>query len=339
MTMETTRRALLAGMAATPLLLAPRAWAAAPAPGITRFDRGLDSILDVKTPITPIADGIQWAEGPVWVKDGGYLLFSDPPRNIMYRWKEGEGKSVFLEPSGLQGPVPAAIREPGSNGMAMDAGGRLVIADSGTRAIVRIDLKTRERTILADRFEVKRFNSCNDLVIARDGAIYFTDPPYGLTEGDTSPRKEQPVNGVYRLAPDGTVALIDGTHTRPNGIGLSPDGGTLYVSVSDAATACIYAYPIDSSGQYGMRGILADFRADAAKGLPGLPDGMKIAASGTLFASGPGGIYVLDRTGKRLGLISTGQSAANCAFGEDGRTLFITSSDKVFRLRLKMPAW
>lgn len=338
MTMETTRRVVLAGMAAAPLL-APRAWAQAPTPGITRLHRELDRILDVDTPITPIADGIQWAEGPVWVKDGGYLLFSDPPRNIMYRWKEGEGKSVFLEPSGLQGPVPAAIREPGSNGMAMDAGGRLVIADSGTRAIVRIDLKTRERTILADRFEGKRFNSCNDLVIARDGTIYFTDPPYGLTEGDTSPLKEQPVNGVYRLAPDGTVALIDGTHTRPNGIGLSPDGSWLYVSVSDAATPFIYSYPLGSNGKVYQRRIFAAFSRAVAAGLPGLPDGMKVMSRGHVFASGPGGIYVIDRSDEPLGLISTGQSAANCAFGEDGRTLFITSSDKVFRLRLKMPAW
>ncbi len=334
---ETTRRALIAGIAAAPLL--PGLARAQATSGITRLDPALDAILDVASPIHVVADGIQWAEGPVWVREGGYLLFSDPPANIAYRWKQEEGKSVFLKPSGLAGPVPAALREPGSNGMVLDREGRLVIADSGTRAIVRVDLKTREKTILADRFEGKRLNSCNDLVIAADGTIYFTDPPYGLTEGDTSPLKEQSVNGVYRLATDGTVTLVDGTLTRPNGIGLSPDGRVLYVSVSDPATAYIYAYPIDRAGQQGTLSVLADFRADAAKGLPGLPDGMKVAASGHLFASGPGGIHILDRTGRRLGLISTGQSAANCAFGEDGRTLFITSSDKVFRVRLKMSGW
>ncbi|WP_448661934.1 SMP-30/gluconolactonase/LRE family protein [Sphingomonas sp. CJ20] len=337
--MRIDRRTLIAGIAVLPLL--PRlAWAAPETVGgIERFDPELDSILDTGAPIEVVADGIQWAEGPVWVKDGAYLLFSDPPANIAYRWKEGEGKSIFLKPSGLVGPVPAAIREPGSNGMTLDAKGRLVIADSGTRAITRVDLATRKRTILAARYKGKRFNSCNDVVVAADGAIYFTDPPYGLTEGDTSPLKELAFNGVYRLAPDGSVALIDPTLTRPNGIGLSPDQRTLYVSVSDPALAMIHAYPLGSDGLARGSRVFADFRADVAKGLPGLPDGMKVAASGHLFASGPGGIHILAPDGRRLGLISTGKAAANCVFGEDGRTLFITSSDKVVRVRLKIPGW
>jgi gluconolactonase len=328
---------LLAGMAALPFV--PGFARAETVGGITRLDPGLDTILDVNAPIEVIADGIQWAEGPVWVKAGGYLLFSDPPANTAYRWKEGEGKRVFLKPSGLAGPIPAGVREAGSNGMVIDAKGRLVMADSGTRAIARVDLASKKKTILASRYQGKRFNSCNDLVIARSGAIYFTDPPYGLSEGDASPLKEQGFNGVYRLGADGRVALVDPGQTRPNGIGLSPDQKTLYVSVSDDKAPFIHAYPLGDDGLPRGSRIFADFRDDVAKGLPGLPDGMKVGASGHLFASGPGGIHILAPDGRRLGLISTGKAAANSAFGEDGRTLFITTSDKVVRVRLRISGW
>jgi gluconolactonase len=332
---ELSRRHLLAGMAVLPLTggLAR----AETVGGIQRLDPELDRILDPHTPIEVIATGIQWAEGPVWVPKGGYLLFSDPPANVAYRWKAGEGKTAFLKPSGLAGPIPTGVREAGSNGMVLDGQGRLVMADSGTRAIARVDLATKRKTILADRFGGKRFNSCNDLVIARSGAIYFTDPPYGLAEGDTSPLKEQPHNGVYRWTPDGKVALIDASLTRPNGIGLSPDGRTLYVSNSDEARPVIMAYALGAGGlPSGAPRLFCDQSAGVAAKLPGLPDGMKVARTGHLFASGPGGIHILAPDGRRLGVIATGKAAANCAFGEDGRTLFVTSSDMVVRLRLKI---
>lgn len=335
---ETNRRALLAGMAALPF--APALARAETVGGITRLDPELDAILDANAPIEVIADSIRWAEGPAWVREGGYLLFSDPPANVAYRWKEGEGKSVFLQPSGLAGPIPKGVREAGSNGMVIDARGRLVMADSGTRAIARVDLATKRKTVLADRYRGKRFNSCNDLVIAKSGAIYFTDPPYGLTEGDASPLKELQFNGVYRLGADGKVALLDPGQTRPNGIGLSPDQKTLYVSVSDEKAPFIHAYPLGKDGLPRGARVFADFREGLAKGLPGLPDGMKVGASGHLFASGPGGIHILAPDGRRLGLISTGQAAANSVFGgEDGRTLFITTSDKVVRVRLRISGW
>ncbi|MHA6719096.1 SMP-30/gluconolactonase/LRE family protein [Sphingomonas sp. RS6] len=348
MQIATTRRAVIAGFATLPLL--PRLARAETVGGITRLDPELDQLLDVDTPIEVICTGIQWAEGPVWIRDAAvvpadssgqagafdrsYLLFSDPPANIAYRW-DGEDKRVFLKPSGLAGPIPAGVREAGANGMIQGRHGELLIADSGTRAIAAIDLDSKDKTILASRFGGKRFNSCNDLVQANDGAIYFTDPPYGLSEGDQSPLKELAFNGVYRLAPDGTVLLIDKQLTRPNGIGLSPDERTLYVSVSDEKAPYIHAYPLGADGMAGTRRIFADFRPGIARKLPGLPDGMKVARSGHLFASGPGGIHVIAPDGRRLGLISTGKAAANCCFGEDGKTLFITSSDMVVRLRLK----
>jgi gluconolactonase len=274
------------------------------------------------------------------VKDGGYLLFSDVPANIAYRWKQGEEVKPFLNPSGLQSPIPAGIREAGSNGLAVDAQGRLIVADSGTRAIVAVDLATKRRTTLADRYEGKRFNSCNDTAFGRDGAIYFTDPPYGLAEGDTSPLKELPFNGVFRLGSDGKVQLIDDTLKRPNGIGLCPKKTTLYVAMSDEARPHILAYPLDAAGMPRAKPtVFHDFSEPLSRKLRGMPDGLKVDKAGRLFASGPGGIYVLSPEGQAIGLIATGKAAANCAFGEDGKTLFITSSDMLVRVRLKTPGW
>jgi gluconolactonase len=334
--MHLSRRACLAAAVALPV--AARAQAPQ-APAVQRFDAELDRILDKDAKLEVIASGYRWTEGPVWVRDGGYLLFSDVPANVVHRWQPGKRAEPFLQPSGLSGPIPAAIREAGANGLAIDAQGRLVMADSGTRAIARVDLKTKRKTILADRYAGKRFNSCNDVVIARSGAIYFTDPPYGLAEGDTSPLKEMKANGVYRLATDGRVTQLDGSLTRPNGIGLSPDERTLYVAQSDEKRPVLLAYPLDARGVVSPPRVLVDFGKDVAAGLPGLPDGMEVAASGHIFASGPGGIHVLAPDGRRLGLISTGKAAANCNFGEDGRTLFITSSDSVVRVRMKLSGW
>lgn len=335
---DCTRRAALAGLAVLPL--APGLARAETVGRITRFDAGLDAVVDVGTPIEVLGTGYTWSEGPVWVKDGGYLLFSDVPANVCYRWKQGEGVTRFLEPSGLAGPVPAGIREAGANGLAIDTQGRLIMADSGSRAIFALDLATKKKTPLADRFEGKRFNSCNDVAIRRDGTIYFTDPPYGLAEGDASPLKELAFNGVFRRTPDGTVHLVDKGLKRPNGVALSPDQRTLYVAMSDEARPEILAYALDGQGATtGAPRVFHDFRAALARKLPGLPDGLKVDKAGRVFATGPGGVYVLSPEGKALGLIATGKATANCAFGEDGRTLFLTSHDTLARVRLKSPGW
>lgn len=332
-----TRRTVLAGASA--LLLAGHVRAAAPG-SITRFDPALDAVIDPASPVEVIATGYRWAEGPVWVRRGGYLLFSDVPANTVHQWQPGKGAAPFLQPSGLAGPVLPGIREAGANGLAIDRAGALVMADSGTRAIARVDLATKRKTILADRFAGKRFNSCNDLAIAADGAIYFTDPPYGLADGDASPLKELAFNGVYRLTPGGSIDLIDRSLRRPNGIALSPKEDRLYVACSDEAAPEIRVYDLDARGlapDGGRR--LVKFTDEHARGLPGLPDGMKVSRSGHLFASGPGGIYVIAADGRKLGLIATGKAVANCAFGEDGRTLFMTSSDSIARVRLKRSGW
>lgn len=338
-----TRRAAMIGGAAA-VATAALGSAAIARPGsrmpsagtITRFDPALDHLLDPSAPIQLIARGYQWAEGPVWVKEGGYLLFSDVPANTVHRWTAREGAQPFLQPSGLSGPIPAGIREAGANGLAIDASGALVMADSGTRAIARVDLATKRKTILADRYRGKRFNSCNDVTIARDGTIYFTDPPYGLAEGDSSPLKELAFNGVYRLRPGGAVELLDGSLKRPNGIALSPTQDRLYVGCSDEAAPEIRVFDLARDGSVVRQGRqLIDFTPEFKRGLPGLPDGMKVARSGHLFASAPGGLYVLAPDGRKLGLIARGKPIANCAFGEDGRTLFMASSDAILRLRLR----
>lgn len=300
---------------------------------IERLSPRFDALVDPAMPIEKLGEGYRWSEGPVWVRQGAYLLFSDVPANRMYRWSEGAGVNVFLEPSGLAGPVPATLREAGSNGLIPGPGNTILMADSGSRAIARLDLATRRKTLLATTYRGRRFNSPNDLVLARSGAIYFTDPPYGLAGLDESPLKEQPVNGVYRLDPDGRVTLIDRDLTFPNGILLSPDGRTLYVSNSDPRRAIWMAYRLDRRGNVISRRVLADVTAEVARERPGLPDGMAIDAHGNLFASAPGGILVMGPDGTRLGRIETGQPIANCAFGgAGGRTLYITSNNMIARL-------
>ncbi|MFZ2996145.1 SMP-30/gluconolactonase/LRE family protein [Sphingobium sp.] len=326
------RRTLLASMAAMPVAaVAARATAASSVPvgSISRLSPALDRIIAPDASVKFLAEGFRWAEGPVWVARGDYLLFSDPPANIVYRWQEGKGAQPFLSPSGLQGAMPARVREAGLNGLAIDRNGHLVAADSGTRAIVRIDLRTKARTILADRFQSKRFSSPNDLCIARSGMIYFTDPPYGFADGDASSLREQPQNGLYALTPDGTVTLLDGSHRRPNGVALSPDGRTLYLALSDEKQPEVRAYTLDAKGMPTGQRLFHDMRPQRSEGLPGLPDGIKVAPDGHVFATGPGGVHILTPEGALLGIVGTGKSVANCCFGRNGTSLFLTSSDRL----------
>jgi len=330
-----TRRTVLAAGAAVPIA----AWAA-PAPGsygtVRRISPALDTLIAPDATIEQIAWGYQWTEGPVWVKDGGYLLFSDPPQNVIYRWDQATGAKEFIKPSGYGGKPDPALREPGSNGLAIDASGALVMCDSGTRALAKVDLKSKEKKILVDKFEGKRFNSPNDLCIARSGAIYFTDPPFGLTDGVNSTVKEQPFSGVYRWTPDGNIAVIEKNFVYPNGVALSPDETTLYVSNSDKSKPVIKAYALGADGMPTGSSLFFDMQPLMTPDAKGLPDGIKVDASGNLFAAGPGGILVLSNLGKLLGIINvTGRAEPNCAFAEDGSTLVICATDIVARVRLK----
>jgi gluconolactonase len=333
--MKQTRRAFLATGVA--LSAAARA---TPAPEpfgtVQRSSPGLDALIAPDAKVERLVGGFKWAEGPVWVKHGGYLLFSDPPMNTMYRWSPKHGVKAFLHPSGYSGKDVAGLREAGSNGLAIAASGALIICDSGNRGLARLDLKTKRKEIFVDRFEGKRFNSPNDLCIARSGAIYFTDPPYGLAGVENSPLKELPYSGVYRYSPEGKIALLDNSFLYPNGVALSPDESTLYVSNTDAKLPIIRAYQLGQDGWPTSFSTLFDTTPLIKPGVPGMPDGMKIDAAGNLFVAGPGGILVLTKKGELLGVIGAGNRAMpNCAFGEDGGTLFLAATDCLARIRLK----
>ncbi|OYW28680.1 MAG: gluconolactonase [Caulobacter sp. 12-67-6] len=336
--MTPTRRSITLGASAAVLAggFSMSAHAARPTVGnIRRLSPALDAVVASDARIEQLADGFIWSEGPVWVKDGGYLIFSDVPANTMHRWSEADGASVFLKPSGYDGPPTKAFREPGSNGLALDGSGALLVCDHGNRAISRVDLKTRQKTILLDRHDGKKFNSPNDLAVTRSGAIYFTDPPYGLEGINASPLKEMAFNGVYLRRPDGSVVVIDDALTFPNGVALSPGEMRLYVAVSDPAGPVIMAYDLGEDGLPVKRQLFFDAMALHKAGGPGLPDGLCLDTEGRLYATGPGGVLVITPTGDLIGVIDAGRPIANCAFGEDGHTLFLTADDILARVRLK----
>ena len=303
---------------------------------LTAMDPAFGDVVSADARLEKIAEGFTWSEGPAWVKDGSYLLFNDVPENTLYRWSQSEGLSVFLKPSGLANPDPQTTREAGANGLFPEPGGTLLLADSGSRVVARLDPKTKRKSILASRFEGKRFNSPNDVVLHSSGAVFFTDPPYGLKGLDDSPVKETPVNGVYRIDPDGQVRLIDDGLSFPNGIALSPDQRTLYVSNSDPARPIWMAYSLDAQGELLGKRVFADASDLLGEGIEGLPDGMAIAQSGQIFATAPGGVLVMDAAGKRLGRIATGTAVSNCAFGDDGKTLYLTSHTLLARVRVRV---
>jgi len=300
---------------------------------ITALDPSFNAIVPANARIERIAEGFTWAEGPAWIANGGYLLFNDVPANTMHRWSAREGASVFLKPSGYAGTDLEGLREAGANGLEAGPSGTVLLADSGSRLIARFDPVSKQRTTLAATYNGKRFNSPNDIARRSDGVVFFTDPPYGLKGIDESPLKEQPVNGVYRLDTDGSVHLIEGALKFPNGVALSPDERTLYVANSDRDRPVWMAYRLDAHGDARNGHVFAD-ASDLAARAEGAPDGLCISRDGHLFASAPGGLLVMDATGKRLGMIETGARVSNCAFGEDGRTLFLTSHAFVARVRV-----
>nr|WP_295922056.1 SMP-30/gluconolactonase/LRE family protein [uncultured Dyadobacter sp.] len=295
-------------------------------------DPSFEKLLPKDSRIEVLASGFEWSEGPVWVKEGGYLLFSDVPKNKIYKWDEKEGLSVFLEPSGYTGRGVYSD-EPGSNGLIIDNKGRLVSCEHGDRRIAAMPMQVGGKVTLADHFEGKRFNSPNDVVQHSNGDYYFTDPPYGMAKKHEDPTREIPQFGVYRIEKNGKVTMQVSDLSRPNGLAFSPDGKTLYVAQSDPEKAIWMAYPIDANGNAGKGKLIYDATAMGKGGLPGLPDGLKIDKDGNLWSSGPGGMIILSPAGKLLGRIEMGELTSNCAWGNDGSTLYMTVDGYVCRVK------
>lgn len=314
---------------------------------LERLDPALDEIFDKDAKIVKLGDGFAWTEGPAWVKKGGFLLFSDIPNNAVIKYKDGEGTSVFLKPSGYMGKREDYM-EPGSNGLLMDHEGRLILMEHGDRRVSRLVLgkKPEDKETLADKYDGKRLNSPNDATIAKNGDIYFTDPPYGrMLKGKpwVFPELELDFHGIYRLSKDGKLTLLNKEMTYPNGIALSPDEKTLYVANSDPKKAIWMSFPVNSDGSLGKGKVMFDATAWVGKkgktsdGGPALqlPDGLKVDQKGNIFATGPGGLLVFSPEGKHLGTIVTGVNTGNCCFGDDGSTLYVMCDKAIGRIKTK----
>lgn len=297
---------------------------------IERFDPRLERILAPEAVVERLADGLQWVEGPVWNRADGSLLFSDIPANVIYRWTPADGLSVFLTPSGYFGADRFAGREPGSNGLAIDRAGRLVICEHGNRRVSLLDTDGRRRT-LVERYRGKRLNSPNDVAIATNGDLYFTDPPFGLPQAFADPARELGFSGVYRLSSAGELTLLTDELAAPNGIALSPDESVLYLSDVDPAHSAWLAYPLGGDGSLGAGRVLFDATSISGSGR-GAPDGIEVDYRGYVYGAGPGGVFIFDPEGQLLGLIRTGVSTANLAWGEDGTVLYIAANTAIYRV-------
>lgn len=299
-----------------------------------KVDESFDQIIEPGTKVEKIADGFSFTEGPVWHPDG-YLLFSDPNTNTIYRYNPVDHNvTVYMSHSGYTGADIGDYHQPGSNGLAIDNAGRLIVAQHGNRRVIRHE-KKGPVTIVADRYDGKRLNSPNDLVLKTDGSIYFTDPPYGLPGLFNDVKKETPYSGIYRTK-DGVTSLLSKDLGGPNGIAFSPDEKYLYVGNWDIRdihhTKTVWRYEVQSDGSLKNGTVFFDWNLtedDEAI------DGIKVDKAGNLFVSAPGGISILSPAGKLLGKIVTPERPANMAWGDDGNTLYLTAHTSLYKIRVK----
>jgi gluconolactonase len=299
---------------------------------IVRLDPAVDRIVPRDARLEKLAGGFQFTEGPVWHPDG-YLLFSDPNANTIYRWSPEGSVSVYRSKSGYAGIDVGEYRQPGSNGLTLDRNGLLAINEHGNRRVVRLE-RPGNLTVLADRYDGKRLNSPNDLVYRSDGALYFTDPPFGLPKAFDDPRKELPYSGVYMLR-DGKLTLLTKELTGPNGIAFSPDEKYLYVDNWDLARKVLMRYEVNPDGTISNGTVFYDFTSEPEDVAL---DGIKVDQQGNVYVSAPRGVWILSPEGKALGRIEPPEHDANFAWGDhDGRTLYLTASTGLYRIRLNIP--
>ena len=300
---------------------------------IQREDPSLDVIIAPDAKIEKLAGGFLFTEGPVWVRDGGYLLFSDPNNNVIYRWSEDDGVSIYRTHSGYTGMNIGEYGQPGSNGLTLDAQGRLTINEHGNRRVTRLE-KNGQLTVLADHYQGKRLNSPNDLVYRSDGALYFTDPPFGLPKFFEDPRKELPYSGVFCLI-NGELKLVSKDLTGPNGLAFSPDEKYLYVDNWDEKRKVIMRYDVHPDGTLSDGQVFVDATKEPGEDAW---DGMKIDLKGNLYLSGPGGLWIVSPEGKHLGTIVGPEHPHNLAWGgEDHKTLYLAAQTGLYRLTVNIP--
>jgi gluconolactonase len=296
---------------------------------IVRLDPAFDELVPKDAQLEKVADGFTFTEGPLW-RPSGVLWFSDVVGNVVRQWSPDGKVTEILNPGGYDGKgnLPAGGYN-GPNGMAADKDGAVLLCQHGYRRIVRIS-KDMKITTVVDKYEGKRLNSPNDLAYRLDGSLYFTDPPYGLPKGDDDPAKELKFNAVFRLA-NGKLLPVIKDLSRPNGIAISPDQKTLYVGNSDEKNRIWMAYDIAENGTVNNGRLFADVTAEKDAGVP---DGMKVDSQGNLWASGPGGIWVFSPAGKHLGTIKMPEIPANCNWGDDWKSVYITARTSLYRIKL-----
>jgi gluconolactonase len=304
---------------------------------VIRRDPALDAVVPASARIEKLAEGFLFTEGPVWVPrtatTDGYLVFSDPNANAIYRWSPDSQVSVFRTKSGYTGVDIGEYGQPGSNGLTLDREGRLTIDEHGNRRVSRLE-KTGALTVLADRYQGKRLNSPNDLVYRSDGALYFTDPPFGLPKVFDDPRKELPFSGVFCLI-NGELKLVSSELSGPNGLAFSPDERHLYVGNWDLKKKVVMRYEVRADGTVANGRVFFDMTS--APGEDAI-DGIKVDQRGNVYVSGPGGLWILSPEGKHLGTLRGPEHPHNMAWGDDdGRTLYLTAQTGLYRVRLNVP--
>tara|TARA_B100002051_G_scaffold225904_1_gene221419 strand:- start:256 stop:1227 length:972 start_codon:yes stop_codon:yes gene_type:complete len=299
---------------------------------VERLSPEIDNLIEKSAKIEILADGFEWSEGPVWSSQLNSVLFSDVPENVIYSWNEDKGLGTFTRPIGYSGNVPN-LKKAGTNGLTIDADGNLIICMHGDRKITRLEkLNINRKVTLVNSFDGNLLNSPNDLVYDSKGNLYFTDPPYGLLEGDNDKLKEIEFNGVYKVSPNGDIEVLVKNLTRPNGISISNDEKILYVANSDKNNPVIMQYDLSEEGAKNPS-IFFDGRELTKKDI-GLFDGLKVHPTGNVFATGPGGVLVIKENGDHIGTIRTEVRTANCAFDENFQYLYMTSDMFLTRIKL-----
>lgn len=299
---------------------------------VVRNDPAINDLIGINTKVWKIAEGFQFTEGPVWIRQGKYLLFSDPNANRIYKYTIDGQLSVFREKSGYDGADIAEFKQPGSNGLTLDPQGRLTINQHGNRRVIRVEADGHE-TVLADRFEGKRLNSPNDLVYRSDGALFFTDPPFGLPKFHDDPRKELPFEGVFSVF-KGKIQVVSKDFRGPNGLAFSPDEKYLYVVNWDDKKKVIMRYEARPDATLANGRVFFDMTD--APGEDAL-DGMKVDEHGNLYVSGPGGLWIISPEGKHLGTVITPMHVHNLAWGDDDhKTLYLAARSGLYKMRLSV---